>query len=79
MKEPDFGEGGASAAAGFCSERQGLRKTKERTNKEQRGETDYRAFLDSEYCRNTFDIFPDLLDGSRAGLGTQFPKCVCLD
>lgn len=31
-------------------------------------------FLDSEYCRNTFDIFLELLDRSGADSGTQFPN-----
>lgn len=36
--------------------------TQEQTNKERiKGLLD---LLDKEYCRNTFDIFPNLLDGS---------------
>lgn len=62
-----------SAAEHFCSGREGLRKTKEHTNKGGIKKY-YWAFLDSEYCRNTFDIFPDLLDRSQADSGTQFPN-----
>ena len=58
----------------FCSEREGLKKTKEHTNKAGKKKKDYGVFLDSEYCRNTFDIFPDLLARSRADSGTQFPN-----
>lgn len=72
MKKPDFGndvcvQQNVSAAKGKVSEKQ--RNTRTRGGKE-----DYWTFSDSENCRNTFDIFPDLLDRARADSGTQFPN-----
>lgn len=70
MKKPDFGKDvclqqDVSAVEGKVSEKQ--RNTQTRGDKKY-----YWAFLDSEYCRNTFDIFPDLLDRSQADSGTSF-------
>lgn len=78
MKKPDFGNGGClqqndSAAKG--KKYKGSTQTKGKKKKE-----NYWAFLDSECCRKTCDIFLELLDRSHVlERCSGSPGALCID